>query len=178
MAAMGTWVALLRGVNVGGARKLPMAELRTIVASAGARDVTTYIQSGNVVFTHPGRAAATLEGGLERRIEDATGLDVTVMLRSPAQLAKVVRANPYPKAEATKLVVLFLKGRADPGTLRTVDPGAFAPESFVVAGPEVYLHLPHGQGRAKLPVALGRVLPPSTARNWQTVTKLLELSSA
>lgn len=177
MQGVTTWIALLRGINVGGARKLPMADLRAILADAGCADVTTYIQSGNAVFTHAARSAPKLETDLEQAIEAATGLHVPVRLRSAAQLAAVVRGNPFPGVEPTKLVVLFLKDKPDPAALRSIDANAFAPEAFVARGREIYLHLPNGQGRAKLPQALGRIKTPATARNWQTVMKLLDLAS-
>jgi len=165
------WVALLRGVNVGGARKLAMSDLRALVAGAGGFDVETYIQSGNVVFSHAARSAAGLETDLERVV------GVPVMVRSPAELAKIVRDNPYPGTEGTKLVVWFFKERVTPATLKQVDTAKFAPEAFAPHGRELYLHLPDGQGRAKLTVALGRRVPDYTARNWQTVVKLLEMAS-
>jgi len=168
---MRRWVGLLRGVNVGGARKLAMAELRSAVAGLGATDVETYIQSGNVVFTHPERSGATLEAELER------ALGTTVMCRTQAELAKIVRDNPYPGTEGTKLVVWFLKEQAVTTDLRQVDVARFAPEEFTPHGRELYLYLPNGQGRAKLPPVLGKHVPDCTARNWQTVTKLSEMAS-
>src|SRR6186997_1339114 len=91
---MATYVALLRGINVGGARKLPMADLAALLTGLGLEDVRTYIASGNVVFRAPsgGRALASR---IERAIEEATGLDVAVLLRTPAELAKVVERNPF-----------------------------------------------------------------------------------
>ena len=92
---MATHVALLRGINVGGARKLPMADLSALLAGLGLEDVRTYIASGNVLFTAP-RAGRQLATRIERAIEEATGLDVAVLLRTPAALAEVVERNPFP----------------------------------------------------------------------------------
>jgi uncharacterized protein (DUF1697 family) len=173
---MTVWVALLRGVNVGGKAKVAMPALRSAIESAGATEVRTYIQSGNVVFTHAARSAATLEGELEQRIHAAFGFDVPVLLRNAPQMRAVVDANPYPGTEGTKLHVVFLRDPPDAAALAKVHVARFAPEELTVVGRELYLHLPHGIGRAKLPPALGKVPGVATARNWNTVTKLLAMT--
>jgi uncharacterized protein (DUF1697 family) len=174
-------VALLRGINVGGHRKVPMATLRTAFEDAGYEDVTTYIQSGNVVFSHRERPAAELRADIEAVIADAMGFEVPVMVRTRAELADVVAGNPYSGIEATTLHVLFLADDVTAGALADLDAldvDRFAPETLVRSGCEIYLHLPDGMGRAKLPVALGRLDMATTARNWRTIEKLLELASA
>jgi uncharacterized protein (DUF1697 family) len=173
---MGVSVALLRGINVGGSHKLPMADLRAVFADAGHRDVTTYIQSGNVVFTHAGRSAVALQKDLEQRIAAATGFAVPVVLRTARELAAVVAANPFPRATPTTLHVVFLGAAPEPGAMNGIDADAFAPERFARRGRDLYLHLPDGMGRAALPRALDRVAP-GTARNWRTVTTLAEMAA-
>lgn len=153
-----------------------MADLRALVVEAGGEAVTTYIQSGNVVFEHPTRSPRALESELERRIATTTGFEVTVMLRSASELAAVVRANPFAGVEPTKLLVAFLSAEPAAGAVATMDRAAFVPEEFVLSGRDVYLHLPNGAGRARLPAALGALQTPATIRNWRTVTKLLELT--
>jgi uncharacterized protein (DUF1697 family) len=175
-------VALLRGVNVGGSHKLAMAKVREVFGEAGGEDVVTYIQSGNVVFTHSGTSMAKLQADLQRRLGDVAGFTVPVMLRSRTELKNVVDANPFPGVDGIKLHVVFLDGRPPRGALDSLDLAAFAPEDLVARGRELYLHLPNGMGRAKLPEALtklGRRAPSfvGTARNWRTVVKLLELAT-
>jgi uncharacterized protein (DUF1697 family) len=173
---MTTYIALLRGINVGGNRKIPMADLRALFVDAGCDSVTTYIQSGNVVFTHRTRSSGVLGTDLERRIKAANGFDVPVFLRSASEWAAVVQNNPFAGVEPTKLLVAFLSVDPGPGAADAIDPAAFAPEEFVLLGREVYLHLPNGAGRAKLPQALSVLHTPATTRNWRTVMKLLELA--
>jgi uncharacterized protein (DUF1697 family) len=173
---MTTSIALLRGVNVGG-RKVSMSALRVALADAGYDDVVTYIQSGNLVLGHTRRSRSALEADLEARVRDVAGFDVAVVVRSLAEWAKIVERNPFPGVEPTKLHVAFLKQRPDKAKLATIDVGAFAPEKLAVVGAEIYMHLPHGIGRAKLPPKLSVLGTPMTVRNWGTVTKLLALAS-
>jgi uncharacterized protein (DUF1697 family) len=172
------YVALLRGVNVGGARKLPMKELVPALEELGLEDVATYIQSGNVVFRGPaGKAKVVAQ--LERAIERGFGLDVTVMLRTAAELDRVVGGNPFADDEAN-VHVAFLDRRPAAAAVKKLDPDRSPPDELEVRGTEVYLHFPNGYGRTKLGGDyLERVLGVrATARNWRTVTKMLELAKA
>jgi uncharacterized protein (DUF1697 family) len=173
---MPTFAALLRGINVAGHRKIRMTELAALFAEAGCESVTTYIQSGNVVFTHRTRSAEKLRVDLEDRIEAATGFDVVVVLRTASELAKVIANTPFPDADPSKLAVSFLIRKPASGALDKVDASAFAPDEFALVGREIYLHLPNGFGRAKLPPVLD-AKAPGTVRNWRTVTMLHELTS-
>ncbi len=171
---MSTYVALLRGVNVGGQNKVPMAALKELWASLGYRDVRTLIQSGNVVFTSE-RSVDPVDLGAA--ITGRWGIDVTVVLRNGADLRAVVEADPLPDADRAKLHVGFMARPPAASVVRGLDGSAFAPEEFAVVGREVYLHMPNGLGRSKLPAWLGRRLNvPVTIRNWNTVTKLLEMT--
>jgi uncharacterized protein (DUF1697 family) len=173
---MPTYVGLLRGVNVGGKNKVPMSALRALVESLGHRDVTTYIQSGNVVFT---TAKAITPQSLERAIHREFGLEITVVLRTRAELQRAVKANPFTKADVSKVHIGFMATKPKPAVVAAIDADRFAPDSFAVKGSELYLHLPNGMGRSKLPPYLDRQLKiPTTVRNWNTVLKLLELAGA
>jgi uncharacterized protein (DUF1697 family) len=174
------YVALLRGINVGGTRKLPMAELAEVVASLGHGEVNTFIQTGNVLFTSR-VARARLAKPLERAIDERFGLDVTIMIRSPAELQEVATANPFPAAEATpnRLHVVFLERKPSREDVDALDPDRSPGDRAVVDGDHVYLHLPNGAGRTKLTLDyLERVLRVrGTQRNWNTLVKLIELSA-
>ncbi len=180
-AASHRYVALLRGINVGGGNKLLKGELVEIFAEAGCQDVRTYIQSGNVVF----RATESLVDGLSARITAAIasshGYQVPVVIRTGADWAGVVSGNPFLAAGADpgKLHVGFLADTPDPARVATLDPDRSPPDAFEVRGDEVYLHFPAGVARSKLDNAyfdrtLGTVC---TIRNWRTVCKLHEMVS-
>lgn len=173
---MARMVALLRGVNVGGRNKLPMADLRSLFSSLGHEDVVTYVQSGNVVFTSAGAVEPTaIEATIARRF----AIDTTVVLRSLAELERVLESNPYPAADPSHLHVGFLPYPPARDALRLPDLSGFAPEQATLVGCELYLHLPNGMGRAKLPPFLDRQLKvPTTVRNWNTVNQLTELARA
>jgi uncharacterized protein (DUF1697 family) len=170
------YVALLRGVNVAGRRKVKMDELRGVFDALGYVDVTTYIQSGNVIFASAARVDA---GAVERAIEADLGMNVTVVLRTSAQLESVVRRNPFTDVDTSKLHVGFMSERPPVAAVRSLDRERFSPDDVVVDGGELYFHLPNGMGRSKLPDYVGRQLEvPTTVRNWNTVTKLVDLATA
>lgn len=182
---MPTHVALLRGINVGGRNKVAMAELRDVVSSLGHTDVATYIQSGNVVFTAVGDTRR-LGADLERAIAESLGVSPSVVVISRDELAQVVRDNPYPDESNPKAVhVVFLPkraGREAAGALgeileRAADAGGR--DTAKLVGRVIYLHTPDGFGRSKLAEFLMRSARPElvgTARNWATVTRLLDMT--
>lgn len=172
---MPTTVALLRSVNVGG-RKVSMAELRELAESIGYTNVRTYIQSGNLIFTSGRKPRPSL---LEAAIADRFGIAVDVMLRSGTELERVLTRDPFPSADRSRLHVGFLAAEPPAASVSALDRGRFLPEEFAVSGGEIYLHLPAGMARTKLPDYLLRGLKvPMTIRNWNTVTKLAELARA
>ena len=176
---MTTYVALLRSINVGGRRSLKMTDLKAIIEKAGGSSVTTYIQSGNAVFSHPARSVAALETELERCIESASGMDVPVVLRSAAQWGEIVAKNPFPKAGDKHLHVVLLKQRLAKDAFEGLDLQSFLPEELAACTQHLYLHLPNGMGRAKLPIALSRRgSNVGTARNWNTVLALAKLAKS
>lgn len=171
---MPSYVGLLRAVNLGGTNKVPMAELRALLESMGHSDVTTVLQSGNVIFTS---RRPTKAEPLEAAIEAKFGLAIDVLLRSPDELRQVLSANPFPHADASSLHVGFMAQAPAPAVLAKLDAGRFRPEEFAIRGADLYLHLPNGMGKSKLPPYLARQLKiPTTIRNWNTVTKLAELT--
>jgi uncharacterized protein (DUF1697 family) len=171
------YIALLRGINVGGHNRVPMAALRTICESIGCTNVATYIQSGNVVLTST-LGPAELGSRLESAISDALGVSPAVMIRTAQQFAAVPEANPFPEADPATLHVLFLTTTPDTELVAGLSTLDSAPEELAVRGTEVYFHLPNGLGRAKLPELYGRRIKiPGTMRNWRTVIKLVDMSA-
>jgi len=177
-----TYVALLRGVNVGGKNKLPMKELSRMFVDVGCEGVRTYIQSGNVIFSAPPRALAQLSERVAAQIETQFGYRTTVVLRTIDEIQSVVLDNPFLKAGAPEdaLHVLFLASTPDPATVGALDPKRSPMDSFIVRGQEVYLQLPNGVARTKLTNDYfdSKLRTTSTGRNWRTVTKLLSLMGA
>jgi uncharacterized protein (DUF1697 family) len=172
------YVALLGGINVGG-RTLTSASLREIAAGCGFDDVSTFIQSGNVLF-RSGAGATAVGTRLHDAILDASGIDTRVALRTAAQLRAVVGANPLldRSDDPTKLSVTFLFDGVVP-TMAAVDPADYAPDEVVVIGREAYLHTPNGMGRTRLVPAVAKKLGlAGTTRNWRSTTKLADLAAA
>ena len=181
MAGTHTWAALLRGINVGGRARVPMRELAEVLDSLGHEDVVTYIQSGNVIFHSRSSDGAAVRAELERSIRERFGLAVTVLLRTPIELGAVAQANPFPAAGETpsKLHVVFLDGAPDAAAIADLDPERSPGDRFAVSGSEIYLDLPSGSGRTKLTLDWfeRRLGVSGTARNWNTLLKLIELCS-
>ncbi len=175
------FVALLRGINVGGANRLPMRELQALLGALGCREVRTYIQSGNAVFVAPTEQAAQLPGLISEAIGARSGLAVPVVLRRAAELAAVAEDNPFlgAGADPCSLHVLFLAEAPDAAAVARLDPDRSPPDAFVVRGREVYLCCPDGLARSKLTNAyFDRALgTTSTGRNWRTVLTLVEMSA-
>lgn len=176
---MARLIALLRAVNVGG-RKLPMAELRALCGELGWEDVETYIQSGNVLFSAPGRIEA-LESRLEEAIKDRFAMDVPVMVRTASQWAGYAAANPFPKAaedEPNRLQLLVSKQALKEDAADKLMERALAGESVRAAGGALWFHFPAGVGTSKLvPAVIDKAVgSPGTSRNWRTVLKLQEMA--
>jgi uncharacterized protein (DUF1697 family) len=173
------FLALLRGINVGGKNKLAMKDLAETFAAAGCGDVRTFIQSGNVLFTASPALAARLPAAISSQIAERFGIRTSLVVRTAAELADVVASNPFLKQGAAEetLHVLFLESSPAPERIATLDPGRSPPDAFVVRGREVFLQLPGGVARSKLTNAYfdSRLATMGTARNWRTVTKLLEM---
>jgi uncharacterized protein (DUF1697 family) len=168
---MAVFVALLRAVNVGGTGMLAMSDLRELCEQAGFQNVTTYIQSGNVVFTCK-LPAAKAKQKLEAALQKKLGRPVRALLRTPQEIDAILERNPFKHAAPSRLVVLFLDSAAPRDALeKVVIPGR---EEVKVSGREVFVHYPDGIGRSKLKLPLA---DQATARNVNTVRRLFELAS-
>jgi uncharacterized protein (DUF1697 family) len=180
MTKKGRYVALLRGVNVGGKNLVPMATLAKLAAACGGEDVATFVQSGNVVFSASSAIARGFEKALAKGIADELGLTIAVVVRSHAEIDDIVKNGPFvgETLDPTRLHVLFLAEAPASEDVATLDPGRSPGDSFVVRGREVFLRLPNGAARTKLTTAYfdARLRTTSTGRNLRTVTKLAELT--
>ena len=177
---MSTQIVLLRGINLGPRNRIPMARLREALEDAGFADVRTHLQSGNVLLESKTKPEQTARK-CERVIDDEFGLAIGAVVRTPAELERVVKRNPLGKVakDPKRYQVSFLAGSLPAGAKRKLKEAQQEPEQFVISGREIYAWHPAGVARSKLWAALaGRGLGvTATARNWTTVTKLLELAS-
>jgi uncharacterized protein (DUF1697 family) len=171
-----TYVALVRGVNVGGNKMVAMADLRTALTEMGLSDVRTLLQSGNVVFRAPATASAKLEVTLENEIERRLGLAREFHVRTAKEWGAVVDANPFPDEAASdpgRLLVTFFKTALDPAKVKALQAAITGPELCRCDGRQLYMTFPNGMGTSKAPLLADRILGArGTGRNWNTVVKL------
>ncbi len=177
---MATYVALLRGINLGNHNKVPMAALRDRLRDAGFDDVATYVQSGNVVLRSR-KGAATVADLVRAEVAAGFGIDVPVVVRTGAQLAGVLDGNPFlaPHADpGRQLHVGFLSAAPAKARAAKLDPKRAAPEELSLRGRELYLWTPNGLGRSKVLQGVERALGVDvTVRNWRTVTELHRMAN-
>jgi len=171
-------LSLLRGINVGG-RKVPMADLRILYEELGLKNITTYIQSGNVIFESK-VANKALEKKIEKKIKVKFGFDVSVITRTKEELNAVIKENPFTKEnniELEKLYVIFLGEIPDPVLLKKLIESDLGPERFIVCGKTIYLYCPVGYGEAKLNNNFfeKKLKVVATTRNWRTTNILLDM---
>ena len=178
---MAVIISMLRGVNVGGHNKIKMEALRALYESLKLRDAQTYVQSGNVIFRTDERDIARLTKRIEDGIERKFGFRPDVILRTAAEMRDVVARNPFAKRrgiEPSKLLVSFLA--SDPGEegREKIRQMKCDPEEMRIERRELYIYFPNGMGRSKLPWAgMDKMLKtPGTGRNWNSVTKMLEMA--
>jgi uncharacterized protein (DUF1697 family) len=172
---MARLVALLRGINLGSKRRVPMADLRALTAELGYEDVRTVLQSGNIIFTGAkAKARATLEAGLQNRY----GFKVDVVLRTMDELHAVVEDEPFgdEATDLTRYFVVFLPSTPNAAALTALAQKDFAPDRFKPGGRELYAWCPQGMQNSGLMRALGKpgLAGTATVRNMSTVRKLLE----
>lgn len=174
------WAALPRAINAG--KPLPMADLRALLTSEGMADVKTLLASGNAVFSCEADDGEAIAARLQSAARDRLGLDTLWFVRSHAELAAVAAADPFSDATAVRpnhVQVLFHREPVEPGAVEALLAQHDGPERLHAAGRELYVDYPDGIGRSKLPIALARAkLPPSTARNWNTLLKLVDATRA
>jgi uncharacterized protein (DUF1697 family) len=168
---MGSFVALLRAVNVGGTGKLPMSELKAMCEELGFGDVRTYIASGNVILTTR-KSEAAIKAALEKRLEVYAGKVVGVLVRSAQEMAEVAANNPFPKAAPNRTMALFLD-RAPPADTLSAVRGR-KDEEIALGRREIYIHYGDGMAKSKLVIPAAKL---GTARNMNTVAVLAKMAA-
>lgn len=178
-SAPGAYVALLRGINMGGKNMLPMKDLCALFEELGCKDVRHYIQSGNVIFKAPPTLAARIPDKAARGIGERFGLSVPVVIRSLAEMREVSRHNPFLDSGQShdRLAVGFLAELPDAARAAALDPHRSPPDSFAVRGREIYLCCPNGLGQTKLTTNYfdSKLKTVGTFRNWKTVLTLVAM---
>ncbi|MCX3287776.1 DUF1697 domain-containing protein [Streptomyces sp. NEAU-H22] len=179
-----TYAALLRGINVGGSRKVPMADLRTLLTDLGLDDVRTHLQSGQAAFASGHGDEESLAGDIARAIEGHFGFGVDVIVRDHTYLRAIADACPFPAAdlEPKQLHVTYFSTAVTPDRFAEIDQEAYLPEEFRLGDRALYLYAPNGLGRSKLAEHLSKPRINkgliATTRNWNTVVKLVEMTGA
>jgi uncharacterized protein (DUF1697 family) len=174
------WAALLNGVNVGGNRKLPMAELKLFLEGLGFTDVKTLLASGNAVFTADDSDSAKLEARIEKAAAEQIGLTTDFLLRDAAELDAIIAANPFPDAAKDHphhVLVVFHRDAFPDGPIARLAEIYDGPERLHAAGRELFIDYPEDIGHSKLHQAMPKAKFPklATARNWNTLGKLRDL---
>jgi uncharacterized protein (DUF1697 family) len=176
---MKTYIALLRGINVGGNNILPMKDLTALLEKLSADSVKTYIQSGNAVFRHEAESASQLSSSIRAAIKERHGFDPQVFLLELDELAQAMASNPFPEAESEPktLHLYFLASTPQNPDLQTLDSLKQDNEQFELIDNVFYLHAPDGIGRSKLAVRAEKALGVAvTGRNWRTVCKIMAMA--
>jgi len=175
------YIALLRSVNVAGHGRLAMADLQQSFIALGHSDVSTYIQTGNVLFRSTSKSPSKVAAGIERQLEQDFGSSPAVILRTVPALSQVLAASPFPAqgADPSRHHVTFLAEEPSREKLATFVVPSSGRDELVIIGREVYVHTPDGYGNSKLSGAMleRRLGVKSTTRNWNTVTKLCQLAA-
>ncbi len=176
------YVSLLRGINVGGHRKIRMGDLKSLYESMGLQNVVTYIQSGNVVFDALGNGKVDLKTRIEQAIEGEYGFRVPVEIRTGREIEDVIRNSPFGSVDlmedGTKVLVAFLSSKPAEAKVSEIQQFVVDPERLVVRGQEAYLYCPNGYGKSKLSSTFleHKLGTEATTRNWKSVHRIHELS--
>jgi len=173
------YIVLLRGINVGGKKRIKMADLVEALEPLGFKNIRTYLQSGNVIFEYDSIDSDEIAKDIKEKISQTFGISVNIIIRTEDELENIIKSNPFvkdPDIEIDKLHVTFLKDLPDPEI--NLDLKRSENEKFEVIGREIYLYLPNGYGRTKLTnnIFEKKLKTIATTRNWKTTNKLLEMS--
>lgn len=179
---METYIAFLRGINVGGQKKMPMIEVREMMTRTGFKNVRTYIQSGNIIFKSELNSTKELQGLIHRAIEETFGFDVPVLVKTANEIRGVLLKNPYNNENDlahNRVYFVLLQDTPDAELVKTFKSMNFPNEKFRVSDTCVYLCCENGYGKAKLSNNMieRKLEVKATARNYRTMNKLLEIAS-
>lgn len=177
---MNSYVSMLRGINVGGKRRVKMDDLKEFYASMGCLNVQTYVQSGNVIFQHRDSNGSKLAGKIEHSLNEHFGLDIAVLIRTKEELKKLIEKNPFADKDESKLHVIFLSSKPQKISTNQIDRYVAAEEAYSISDKEVYLFCPNGYGRTKLSNNFFEktMKVTATTRNWRSVNTLYSMSSS
>jgi uncharacterized protein (DUF1697 family) len=180
---MKTFIALLRGINVSGQKKIKMSDLKILFETLSFAKVQTYIQSGNVIFDSHLTDLKSLKEKIEGKIKQKSGFDVEVIVKTPDELEHILKKNPFLKRSnknPDRLYVTFLADASTADSTTKLKEVNYLPEEYFIDGSTVYLFLPNGNGRAKLNNNFWEknLKVQATTRNWNTVNMLVELSKS
>jgi len=177
-----TYISLLRGINVTGHHIVPMAKLTSLYESFGLKSVRTYIQSGNVIFQSDGGSMESVRSRIERGVERSFGFPVTVLLRKPSDLQRIVRDSPFGSKRGVRpdrLYVTFLEAQPGPSLVSDLIPiAAKSEDEYRLMGKEIFLHCPGGYGKTDLSNTFfeKHLKMKATTRNWNTVNRMIAIA--
>ena len=179
---MKKYIALLRGINVSGQKKIKMTELKSLFEKMDFQNVGTYIQSGNIIFSSKEISAKSLESKISLGIKKKFGFDVQTIIITPKEINDVLKNNPFirQKKNIERLYVTFLSDQPSKESIQKLNLNDFSPEEYHIVGNQIYLHLPNGAGKAKLNNNFfeNKLNIKASTRNWKTVKTLSELANS
>lgn len=178
---MKTYIALLRGINVSGQKKIKMADLRGYLEELNFENIRTYVQSGNVVFQSKESNQVTLAGQIEKKIAEKYGFDVVVMVKTRQELVHVLENNPFIRdrqEDTSRVYVTFLSDYPEKGHLQRLGTFNYSPEEFILENRDIYFFSPLGYGKAKMNNNFfeQKLKVAATTRNWKTVNQLVAMA--
>ena len=179
---METYISILRGINVGGQKKIRMADLKTLYERLKFKEITTYIQSGNVIFnTDKSLPRQEISKRIEEKITEKYNFIVPVIIRTKSEMVKTFSDNPFldrKDINPERLHVTFLAGLPKQADKKRIEKLEFPPDEFIIDGKEIYLHCPNGYGKTKLSNNFfeNRLNVTATTRNWRTISILVSLA--
>ncbi len=179
---MEIYIAILRGINVSGQKKIKMADLKAHLEELNFKNVQTYIQSGNVIFEHEAASPESLENEIEKKIFEKYGFRVPIIIKTPPELEYVLNNNPFlndPDKASDRLYVTFLADAPSTINIGKLENTDHSPEEYVLDGRNIYFFSPGGYGRAKMNNNFfeNKLKVNATTRNWRTINKLVEIAN-
>jgi uncharacterized protein (DUF1697 family) len=175
---MAVYISIIRGINVGGRKKIKMGDLKDLYLSLNLKDVNTYIQSGNVVFKCQDVPPSELAEKIRKGIKEVSGFDVPVFIRTKKEFQKIIDCNPFKKEDTNHLYVTFLSETPHEMPINEIDKVKDKSERFSIYSTEIYLLCPNGYAKTRLSTDFfeRKLKVSATTRNWKTVNRLLDIA--